>query len=492
MDLSKINSYQKEEYNVILDSGLFDCEYYCKKYDLDEDVDPIFHYILIGVFKGYNPSPDFDTNYYLNQYIDVKKNKINPFVHYIKYGRNEGRIPRFLTDSEIEELGITSLHMANNYLIILHSGLFDEEYYSNTYSFKDMDPIVHYLKVGFARFYNPAPFFDTVYYLENHPEIKESNINPFVHFIKFGFGDISLAKKYRLSDFLNMNLNLSLKGKKGYIFLINDGNCELRQHFDTTYQNRFNRFDFLDNYYYKKNLFNENDMDYFFFNIPDKSVICKNLLPFDVDLVKRNISLVPEIIDFSDYLNPTHYYKWDSHLNYKGSEILSFKFLNHMDKELSIGDWNSLLGDNFEESVEIGSSDLLATKNWSYGEDERIKLWKENQLTKETIIKPANLISKDIWDDFKSFGSRDSFYWENPNSFSDKTALIFRDSTFNYFQWYFAFYFKEIFLYWDHGTVDDELIRLVNPDVIIEARVERFIENLITPDWVKNKENIFE
>ena len=101
-------------------------------------------------------------------------------------------------------------------------------------------------------------------------------------------------------------------------------------------------------------------------------------------------------------------------------------------------------------------------------------------------------MSKDIWDDFKSFGIRESFYWENPNSFSDKTALIFRDSTFNYFQWYFAFYFKEIFLYWDHGTVDDELIRLVNPDVIIEARVERFIENSITPDWVKNKENIFE
>ena len=49
-----------------------------------------------------------------------------------------------------------------------------------------------------------------------------------------------------------------------------------------------------------------------------------------------------------------------------------------------------------------------------------------------------------------------------------------------------------MFIYWDHATVNDSLINHINPDIILEIRMERFIEDLITPKWVSNKKNIFE
>lgn len=491
MDISELGSNQ-EEYSLISSSGFFDEDYYHTMYDLDEKDDAIVHFLKIGVYKNYNPSDSFSTDFYLKRYPDVKKSGMNPLVHYIKYGVNEGRIPKFLSDSEIIELNITSPYMADNYLRILYSGLFDEKYYCNKYHLtNDMNPIVHYLKFGSSKGYNPSPSFDVNYYLENNPQAKDSGIDPFVFFIMQESWDFSLTKNNTIHELLDMDLKLSLRGKNGFFFLINDGNCELRQHFDVNYKNRFDSVTFISDYYFKNNLFNDFGIDYFFFNIPDKSIICKNLLPFDVDVIKRNINLVPQIVDFSEYLNHTHFYKWDTHMNFKAGELLSFKFLNHVDNNLSIGEWNTVIEDNFEEFEKIPSSDLISQKNWSYGPQEQIFLNKRAHNIKDVVIKPKKLLSKKIWDEFKVCGNRESFYFKNPNSISDKTALIFRDSTFDYLKWYFLFYFKEIFFYWDHGTVDSKLINLVKPDVIIEARVERFLEGLMRSDWVKNKINIF-
>ena len=44
-----------------------------------------------GWKKGYNPSPDFDTEAYLAHYANVKKENMNPLYHYVKHGKKEGR-----------------------------------------------------------------------------------------------------------------------------------------------------------------------------------------------------------------------------------------------------------------------------------------------------------------------------------------------------------------------------------------------------------------
>ncbi len=84
---------RKEDYVTILDSGLFDSEYYLSEY---EDVrnakcDALSHFVSNGVKELRNPNKTFDMARYLLANADVSATGLNPFVHYILYGRNEGR-----------------------------------------------------------------------------------------------------------------------------------------------------------------------------------------------------------------------------------------------------------------------------------------------------------------------------------------------------------------------------------------------------------------
>ncbi len=77
-------------YDAILNSPLFDEDWYRHAYDLDV-FDAVDHYLNLGNDKGYNPGPDFNTNEYYQCNEDVKINKMNSLAHYELYGRKEGR-----------------------------------------------------------------------------------------------------------------------------------------------------------------------------------------------------------------------------------------------------------------------------------------------------------------------------------------------------------------------------------------------------------------
>jgi len=51
---------------------------------------PVIHYVLHGVYDGYDLNSDFDSKFYLDNNSDVQG---NPYVHYLKTGRREGRAP---------------------------------------------------------------------------------------------------------------------------------------------------------------------------------------------------------------------------------------------------------------------------------------------------------------------------------------------------------------------------------------------------------------
>src|SRR5690606_28756040 len=56
-------------------------------------VDPIRHYIKDGVRERLDPSPFFNTEYYLRNNPDVAKAGHNPLVHFCEYGWQECRQP---------------------------------------------------------------------------------------------------------------------------------------------------------------------------------------------------------------------------------------------------------------------------------------------------------------------------------------------------------------------------------------------------------------
>ena len=52
---------------------------------------PLKHYHQHGFKIGYNPHPNFDTQFYLLRNPDIATQKINPLAHYLKKGKLEGR-----------------------------------------------------------------------------------------------------------------------------------------------------------------------------------------------------------------------------------------------------------------------------------------------------------------------------------------------------------------------------------------------------------------
>lgn len=112
---------------------LFDDEWYINQYPEALGLDPFEHYINIGVTKGYNPNPLFDTNYYIQQSPELLKTGQNPLFDYVLN-------------------------------------------YSST------------LK-------NPHPYFNTSFYLKQNSDVAADGINPLLHYLKYGMKEGRLGKK---------------------------------------------------------------------------------------------------------------------------------------------------------------------------------------------------------------------------------------------------------------------------------------------------------
>ncbi|RAU19195.1 hypothetical protein DN062_02700 [Nitrincola tibetensis] len=81
---------------VIASSDLFDAKWYLATYqDLAKNPkaakDPAGHFLLHGGLEGRNPSPKFDSEFYLAQYPDVFESGMNPLLHYLGIGQFENR-----------------------------------------------------------------------------------------------------------------------------------------------------------------------------------------------------------------------------------------------------------------------------------------------------------------------------------------------------------------------------------------------------------------
>lgn len=193
-----------EERRVIEKSGLFDIVYYGDVYwaYVKDESDYIMHYIKCGVQLGLNPSPLFDTRYYLESVEGLKENGMNPLCHYILFGKQEGRVP---INSDIE----TEYSQEDIYSewskerqkkknlkwfdiicvqSLLRCGEFDSSYYeqvSNIPKANKREQIHHYLKIGMYNGLNPNDMFDIQYYV-NHYYPQNMMIVPFLHYIKKG------------------------------------------------------------------------------------------------------------------------------------------------------------------------------------------------------------------------------------------------------------------------------------------------------------------
>lgn len=134
-------------------------------------MDSIEHYCTTGCLEGFNPCPDFDTIYYRGSNEDVEEAGINPFVHYLLHGREEGRTSQAADDLD--------RRLALDYLIIAPE--FDVNFYFSEYpDVKDanLDPIKHFVTSGWKEARRPRADFHTTYYYTNK-DIIPRGVNPF-------------------------------------------------------------------------------------------------------------------------------------------------------------------------------------------------------------------------------------------------------------------------------------------------------------------------
>lgn len=147
---------QRRISRTLLESGLFDPEYYTNHYpDLQAaGVDPLTHYLDFGAYEGRNPSPKFDTKYYFASNPDVSGSGMNPLLHYVLFGKKEGRSPLPLPVSaikpdkgqqEIKETAIQNLHIDYTLKVIFPLSL-------HSYPFTPPGPL-SYLNTWFDEVY---------------------------------------------------------------------------------------------------------------------------------------------------------------------------------------------------------------------------------------------------------------------------------------------------------------------------------------------------
>ncbi len=72
----------------------------------------------------------------------------------------------------------------------LTHGYFQEAFYRHAARESlpaDVDPLLHFLTVGWRLGLDPGPAFDVAFYLEANPDVASAGLNPLLHFVRFGY-----------------------------------------------------------------------------------------------------------------------------------------------------------------------------------------------------------------------------------------------------------------------------------------------------------------
>lgn len=180
---------KKTDADLLRESELFDADFYLRKNpDVRKSgVDPVLHYLRQGARDGRNPSKEFSTNAYLRRYADVARSGANPLVHYLRTGKAEGRS---LNPGE------------DDARMVRESGFFDEEYYRH---FRpdlppDRDVVKHYIRFGAREGLDPSEKFSTSGYLRQNPDVARTQVNPLIHYLRFGRVEGRIAPRGALRE----------------------------------------------------------------------------------------------------------------------------------------------------------------------------------------------------------------------------------------------------------------------------------------------------
>lgn len=183
--------------------ALFDEDFYRRQLSIDVPGDALAHYLDFGWRAGLNPSASFDTAYYLTTNPDVAAGSMNPLLHFLKYGRDEGRRTMCPPTHGVAEPAATARERpappaepsAPAPIPDEHvpagdpaGAFFDPAYYAAQLDRQPAGTSLyrHFNEIGWKRRLDPSALFCTGYYLDTNPEVADAGINPFQHWVNYG------------------------------------------------------------------------------------------------------------------------------------------------------------------------------------------------------------------------------------------------------------------------------------------------------------------
>ncbi|WP_426041254.1 hypothetical protein [Brevundimonas sp. TWP2-3-4b1] len=174
-------------------------------------VDAEASYNSVGWRMGRDPNPLFDTSAYLAAYRDVAAGGNNPLDHYRLYGWREGRDPSLAFDTEQylarnPQVRLGAASALEHYLIVgryegrqIYAAVgativegFDRDYYlmaNEDVARSGMDPYQHFIQYGWREGRDPNAYFDVSFYLDRYVDVRAAGVDPLQHFYQFGYAE---------------------------------------------------------------------------------------------------------------------------------------------------------------------------------------------------------------------------------------------------------------------------------------------------------------
>lgn len=174
-----------DQERLVRESGFWDAAWYAARYPEAGSADrALTHFLRVGAGKGHDPGPDFSMSAYLSENPDVREAGANPLVHYLRFGRYEGRVAR---DSHGRPTG-GAAHGLNDEALDRVRTAFDARFYraTNPDLPEEIDALEHFLGPGWCQRRDPAPWFSVERYLRVHEDVAGEGTNPFVHYVLTG------------------------------------------------------------------------------------------------------------------------------------------------------------------------------------------------------------------------------------------------------------------------------------------------------------------
>src|SRR5262249_16769478 len=94
---------------LITSSGLFNADWYgaqCADVPVGQTA-RLEHFVQHGVREARNPNPLFDSQWDLSQYPDHANGGLPPFLHYLRFGAADGRLPC----QDVAEMSLADIEM---------------------------------------------------------------------------------------------------------------------------------------------------------------------------------------------------------------------------------------------------------------------------------------------------------------------------------------------------------------------------------------------